>query len=180
MMVCLTTINLNNLLAYVQPLLTFPLDGYFCSKLKHSIFTKHSSIKKEILTTNFLNQTYANLHFVLSSLCFCLRYLLQLPGMSSCFDQTLCKKYTSQCMTSLLLVALVHVYLALFFFFFFQVYQSTFSVLEEARCLGLFPTLPQVTYQYQALGEGFGYRLECICSWSRMDLNNLECPPFCM
>ena len=76
MMVCLTTINLNNLLAYVQPLLTFPLDGYFCSKLKHSIFTKHSSIKKEILTTNFLNQTYANLHFVLSSLCFCLRYLL--------------------------------------------------------------------------------------------------------
>ena len=115
MMVCLTTINLNNLLAYVQPLLTFPLDGYFCSKLKQSIFTKHSSIKKEILTTNFLNQTYANLHFVLSSLCFCLRYLLQLPGMSSCFDQTLCKKYTSQCMTSLLLVALVHVYLALFF-----------------------------------------------------------------
>ena len=91
-MVCLTTSNLNNLLAYVQPLLTLPLDvlaHYFCSKLKHSIFTKHSSIKKEILTNNFLNQTYTNLHFVLSSLCFCLRYLLQLPGMSSCFDQTL-------------------------------------------------------------------------------------------
>ena len=115
MIVCLTTSNLNNLLAYVQPLLTLPLDvlaRYFCSELKHSIFTKQSSIKIQILTTNFLNQTYTNQHFVHSSLCFYLHYQLQLPGMSSFCDQTLCKKYISQCMTSLLLVAPVHVHLS--------------------------------------------------------------------
>ena len=43
-MVCLTTSNLNNLLAYVQPLLTLPLDvlaHYFFSKLKHKVYSQN-------------------------------------------------------------------------------------------------------------------------------------------